>query len=107
MRNHESLGKSILYTDQYFSALSSVRVWAEVKVWLKGKNSGLVGIGATIRTSMSWPQVDSGSNNAMSTVYQTPMPLIHGPGIPISPNTPPTLYIDVDELRLRILEVLQ
>ena len=112
--NNESPEKFMLYADRYFSALSSVHVWIGVKVWLKEKKFWVGwgerapgGIGATIHTTMSWPSLHSSINTAVNTVYNIPMPLIYGPGIPIPPNAPPTLDIDVDEIRLQIVEVLQ
>lgn len=111
--NNESPDQLLGYADKYFSALSSVRVWIAVKVWLARKKFWVgwgerapTGIGATIHTTMAWPPQHSEIATPVNTVYNIPMALIYGPGIPIPPNTAPTLDINVEEIRQVIVEVL-
>jgi hypothetical protein len=79
----------------------------EEKFWVGWGERAPAGTNAIIHTTMSWPPHDSSINTAVNTVYHIPMSLIFGPGIPVPPNAPPTLDIDVDEIRLRIVKVLQ
>lgn len=111
--NHESPQKLLDYADRYFSAMSSVRIWIGVKVWVAGENfwcgwgeraSG--GTGATIHTTMPWSSNHHSIHNPVNTIYQIPMNKIYGPGIQLPPNAPNTLDINVDDIRQEILDVL-
>src|SRR5436190_4986028 len=104
--NNENPDKLKDCADQYFSALSSVRIWIAVKVWLEGKKFWVgwgerapTGIDATIHTTMAWPPHHSHITVPVNTIYNIPMALIYGPGIPIPHNAPPTLDINVEEIR--------
>lgn len=111
--NTESLGKLIDYANRYFSALSSVRVWIAVKVWLAEKKFWVgwgerapTGTGVTLHTAMAWPPQHLDIASPVNIIYNIPMALIYGTGIPIPPNAPPTLDINVEEIRQLIVEVL-
>jgi Uma2 family endonuclease len=111
--NHESLDDLLAYANNYFSALSSIRVWIAVKVWLQEKKFWVgwgerapTGIGATIHTAMAWPPHHSDLNTPVNLVYSIPMAVVYGTGVPIPPNSPPTLDINVEEIRQVIVEVL-
>jgi hypothetical protein len=111
--NNESPDKLIGYANKYFSALSSVRVWIAVKVWLVEKKFWVgwrerahTGIGATIHTTMAWPPHHSDITIPVNTIYNIPVALIYGTSIPIPPNAPPILDINVEEIRQVIVEVL-
>ena len=111
--NNERRKELIDYANQYFSALSSVRVWIAVKVWLQGKKFWVgwgerapTGVGATIHSTMLWPPDHSDITVPVNTIYNIPMALIYGTGIPIPPNAPPTLDINVEEIRQVLMEIL-
>lgn len=98
--------------DRYFSPITSTRVWIGVKVWLKGKKfwvggaeRAANGVGATVHT-MQWPPNDHPWDTAVNTIYQIPMALVYGPGIPIPPNSGEFLNIDTDMIRQEIVECL-
>jgi len=111
--NNESPRQLIDYANKYFSALSSVRVWIAVKVWLAGKKFWVgwgerapAGTGVTLHTTMAWPPDHSDIATPVNTVYNIPMQLIYGPDIQIPPNAPPTLDINVEEIRALIVALL-
>jgi len=111
--NNESLPKLLDYADEYFSATSSTSVWIGVKVWVMSKKFWVgwgerapAEIGATIHTTMDGPPRHSPINIPVNTVYNIPMTLIYGTGIPTPPDGFPTLDINVEEIRQVIAEIL-
>jgi hypothetical protein len=55
---------------------------------------------------MAWPPDHSDIATPVNTVYNIPMQLIYGPDIQIPPNAPPTLDINVEEIRALIVALL-
>jgi len=113
--NNESPQKLMDDADRYFSPITSTRVWIGVKVWLKDKKfwvgwaeRAANGVGATIHTTMQWPPNHHPWDTDVNTIYQIPMALIYGPGIPIPPmaNSGAFLHIDTDMIRQEIVECL-
>ena len=112
--NNESPAQLINYANMYFSADTSVRLWIAVKVWLVGKKFWVgwgerasTGTGVTLHTAMAWPPEHLSIATPVDIIYNIPMTVIYGPGIPIPPNTPPTLEISVEEIRQRIVEFIR
>jgi hypothetical protein len=99
--------------NRYFSPITSTRVWIGVKVWLKGRKfwvgwaqRAVSGVGAVVHTTMQWPPNHHPCDTAVNTIYQIPMALVYGPGIPIPPNSGEFLNIDTDIIRQEIIECL-
>ena len=106
-------GKLLDYADKYFSALSSVRLWIGVKVWVREKKFWVgwgerspTGIDATIPY-----------NNGLATesfkyqcFRQHGLQYPYGPylwtWILIPPTAPPILDINVEEIREVIVDIL-
>lgn len=111
--NHESLDVLKDFADKYFSAMTSVRVWIAVKVWLQGKKFWVGwgercpgGTGCRIHSTMDWPPDHSKIATPVNTIYQIPIDLVYGPGIQIPTGAPNTLDIHVEHIRREIAEVI-
>jgi hypothetical protein len=99
--------------NRYFSAATSVNVWVGVKVWMAEKkfwagwaSRNAAGIGGVMHTQMAWPPDNSPLDTPVNVVYSIPTQIIYGPNIPLPPNSPPNILIDVDGIRNAILDAL-
>jgi Uma2 family endonuclease len=109
--NHESPTKLMEDCHRYFHNSTSIRVWIGIKVWIVGRKfwvgwgeRNVAGNRALIHTSMRLPPHCSSIQTPVNLVYHIPMATVYGPGIAMPPNSPATLDIDCDALRLIVLE---
>lgn len=96
--------------EAYFGPNTSTTLWIGVKIWLAGQKIWVGyaerhanGIGATVHSQMSWVPNHSSFYLPTNIIYHIPMQTVFGQGIPIPAGTPPTLDIDVEAIRLRIV----
>ena len=108
--NNES--PSILqdFAQKYFADTTSIRLWVGVKIWMAEKKFWVGwgerrpgGQGCRIHTSMAWPPNTWTLATPVNTIYQIPVDVAYGPGIPVPANAPATLDISVEEIRQEIL----
>jgi hypothetical protein len=111
--SNESPEKLKDFAAKYFSAMTSVRVWIAVKVWLADKKFWVgwgercpAGADCTIHSDMDWPPDHSEVATPVNIIYQIPINLVYGPGIQIPVGAPNTLDIDVERIRRVIAEVI-
>jgi hypothetical protein len=95
----------------YFGPNTSTTLWIGVKVGLAGQNLWVGwaerapnGIGPIVHTQMQWVQNHTSYLVPTNIIYNIPMQIAFGPGIPIPVGTPPTIDIDVEMIRLKIVE---
>jgi hypothetical protein len=55
---------------------------------------------------MAWPPNAWPLATPVNTIYQVPMNVVYGPGIPIPANAPGTLDINVEEIRQEIVGII-
>ena len=111
--NNEGPAKLKSDCHRYFSNSTSVCVWIGVKIWLAGRKFWVGwaerapgGNRATIHTNMRFLPHHHAIDTPVNLVYHIPMQTVYGNGIPIPPNSPPTLDIDCDVIRDVIQEFL-
>jgi hypothetical protein len=111
--NHESPNKSKEDCHRYFHNSTSIRVWIGIKVWVASRTywvgwgeRNATGNRAYIHSDMRFPPQHSSIENPVDIVYQIPMATVYGPAIATPPNSPLTLDIDCDAIRLIIEEFL-
>jgi hypothetical protein len=100
--------------NRYFSNMTSTRIWIGVKVWVASKKfwcgwaeRNTNGVGGLLHAALGWePPARSDISVPVNITYNIPMKDVYGPGITWPPNTPPTLDINVDDIRAEILESL-
>lgn len=111
--NNEGPATIQAFAQRYFAASTSVRVWVGVKIWLASQRFWVgwgerrpAGHGCRIHSSMSWSPNAWSFTAPVNIVYHIPMATVYGPGIAIPPDVPPTLDIDVEEIRQEIVGVI-
>ena len=111
--NHEGPKKLIEDCHRYFHNRTSIRVWIGIKVWVVGRKfwvgwaeRNAAGNRAVIHTNMRFPPPSSSIQTPVSLIYQVPMATVYGPGVAMPPNSPATLNIDCEAIRLILLEFL-
>lgn len=109
--NHEGPNQLLDDLERYFSAMTSIRLWIGVMYWKQRKKFWVGwadrkpgGVGAQLHTQFQWPPNHHDITKPTNIVYAIPMLTVFGPGIAIPPNLPPTLDIDTDVIRQKILK---
>jgi len=108
---HETPDQLMSDCHAYFGPNTSTTLWIGVKVWLAGQKYWVGwaerapnGVGEVVHTQMHWVPNHMSYLVPTNITYNIPMQVAFGPGIPIPAGTPPTLYIDVEGIRLVILK---
>ena len=111
--NSESLTKFLNDMQCYFSRSTSVTVWIGVKYWEAGRRFWVGwaerrpgGVGGRLHTQMQWPPNHHHISAPTNIIYSIPMATIFGPDIPMPPCLPPSLTVDTDVIRLKIVDNL-
>jgi hypothetical protein len=101
--DREGLGTLRDDCHRYFSNTTSVCIWIGIKVWVASRKFWVAwaersanGNDAVIHSNSRIHPVDTPVN----LIYHIPMQTVYGNGIPIPPNSPATLDIDCDEIRV-------
>jgi hypothetical protein len=95
----------------YFGRNTSTTLWVGVEIWLAGQKFWVGwaerapnGVGEIVHTQMQWVPNHTSFLVPTNITYNIPMQIAYGPGIPIPVGTPPTIDIDVEMIRLTIVE---
>jgi len=111
--NNEGPTKLIGDANNYFSVMTSTRIWIGVMIWVAGGNFWVGwgerapgGEGAVIHTFTQFPDKVTPFENVTNIQYTIPMRAVFGPGIPIPANVPANLEIEVERIRKAIVESL-
>jgi len=108
---HESPDTLMTDCQAYFGPNTSTTLWIGIKIWLAGQKFWVGyaerqanGIGAMVHSQMSWVPNHTSFLIPTNITYQIPMQTVYGQGIAIPAGVPQTLDIDVEMIRLRIVE---
>jgi len=99
---------------RYFHDKTSIRVWIGIKVWVSEHKfwvgwaeRNATGDRGIIHSDMEFPPHHFSIQNSVDIIYRIPMTTVYGSDIRIPLNSPNTLDIDCNEIRLIVLEFLQ
>jgi hypothetical protein len=76
------------------------------KFWVAWAERNPCGVGVNIHSKMHFVPNHLLYTVLLNIVYQIPMMTVYGPGIAVPVNSPPTLDIDMEQIRLVIVDAL-